>query len=258
MKGFATLLWLEARRSWVWAAALIGSLAFWAWGIEQVRLMQVGERLGVRAILLIVASMTGALVLALMIGRFRSETRGGQYQVLLLTPPSGYVHVGARYTFAAATAIVYYIAIGFLFWWIAEKAGIHLDAASAAQVTLALPLYLMVITILPFLAWVLLWMVFISSYRISGSGWIPGTVMLLGSFFSLRFLVEGLIDIAYRLPSWRLFQNLQTAIDRAAWEAEIEGYGGFIAMPQEPFWVMLALIVVFLALAGRIWQEVEG
>jgi hypothetical protein len=258
MKGFATLFWLEARRSWVWAVSLLGSLAFWAWGIEQVRLVQVGERLGLRGSLLSAASMLGALVLVLMIGRIRSETRGGQFQVLLVSPPSGYVHIAARYAFAAATAIIYYVAIGFLFWWIAEKAGIHLDAASAAQMTLGLPLYLMVLTVLPLLAWTLLLMVFVGAYRLSGPGWIPGTAMVLGTAFSMRYLIEGLARISYQLPGWRIFQNLQVLLDRAAWEADVAGYQGYIAMPQEPFWVMLALTLVLLALAGTIWQEVEG
>jgi len=258
MTGFATLLWLEARRSWVWAISLIGSLAFWAWGIEQVRVVQVGQRLGIRASLLTTAAVLGALVLALMIGRIRSETRGGQFQVLLVSPPSGYVHVAARYAFAAATAVVYYVAIGFLFWWIAEKAGLHLDAASAAQMTLAIPLYTMMLTVLPLLAWTLLLMVFIGAYRISGSGWIPGTVMILGSAFSMRYLIQALARLSYHLPGWTVFQNLQAVLDRAAWEASVDGYSGWISMPQEPFWVMLALTVALLALAGTIWQEVEG
>ncbi|MFC2082058.1 hypothetical protein ACFLR0_02630 [Candidatus Bipolaricaulota bacterium] len=99
MKSFGTLLWLEHRRSWVWAVSLIGSLAFWAWGIKQVLVMDVGERFGIRAGLLGVAAMIGALILCLMIGRIRAETRHGQYQVLLLTPPNGYAHVMARYLY---------------------------------------------------------------------------------------------------------------------------------------------------------------
>lgn len=258
MKRFGTLFWLEMRRSWVWAAALIGSLAFWAWGIEQVRLIQAGERLGVRATMLSMAMMIGGVVLALMIGRIRSETRGGQYQVLLLTPPSGYLHIAARYAFASATAVVYYVTIGFLFWWIAEKAGIHLDAASAAQLTLAVPFYTMAITIFPLLAWTLLLMIFVSAYRISGPGWIPGTVMILGTPFALRYLVDGVVSVSYQLPSWRLFGSLQAMLDRTAWEAEIEGFGGIVALPQEPFWIMLALTAILLLLAGTIWREVEG
>ena len=255
---FRTLLWLEARRSWVWAVGLIGSLMFWAWGMNQVSFADPGEQLGVRAVILLVACGIGALVLCLMIGRIRSETRHGQYQVLLLTPPSGYLHTLARFSFAGVVAIVYYIIIGGLAWWAIAQAGLRLDAGSAAQLMLVCPLYGVVLGILPALAWTLLLMVFVSSYRISGSGWVPGTVMILATPFLVSWIAEGIWRISYRLPSWRLFEGLRAAIDTAAWEAELEGFQGVFALPQEPLWVMLALSVVVLVVAGRIWQEVEA
>jgi hypothetical protein len=263
MKGFKTLLWLEYRRSWVWAVSLLGSLAFWAWGIKQVRVMYAAERLGIRSGLLGIAVAIGALVLCLMIGRIRAETRHGQYQVLLLTPPSGYKHIASRYLYGAGVAFIYYIAIGFLYWWIMALAGIHLDSTTLVELVLALPIYALCITILPLLAWTLLLMVFISAYRISGPGWVPGTVMIIGTPFALRWLIDGIARISYTLPGWRLFANAPRAL--------IEQFGSldpevmvqideivYQGVPIEPLLIMLALTAAFLVIAGRIWQEVEA
>ena len=101
MKKFSTLVWLEHRRNWLWSLPLMGSLVFWAWGIKQVTIMDVSERLAIRAGLLMGAAMIGTVILIMMIGRIRSETRNGQYQVLLMSPPSGYTHILARFTYAA-------------------------------------------------------------------------------------------------------------------------------------------------------------
>jgi len=263
MKSFGTLLWLEHRRSWVWAVSLIGSLAFWAWGIKQVLVMDVGERLGIRSGLLGLAAVIGALVLCLMIGRIRSETRHGQYQVLLLTPPNGYAHVAARYLYVATVAVVYFIAIGFLYWWIAALAGIHLDSRSLLELILALPFYGMSVTILPLLAWTLLLMVFISAYRVSGPGWIPGTVMLLGTPFAIRWLWDGILRISYSMPGWRLFANAPYALIERFGEFEQDvaaqlNQAVYQGVPLEPMLILLAISAVLLVIAGRIWQEVEA
>jgi len=263
VKRLRTLLWLEHRRSWVWAVSLLGSLAFWAWGIKQVHAMDVGERLGIRAGILAMAAGIGAVVLCLMIGRIRAETRHGQYQVLLLTPPTGYTHIAARYLYAAAVGFAYFITIGFLYWWIMALAGIHLDPTTLVELILAVPLYGISVTVLPAMAWTLLLMVFISAYRISGPGWIPGTVMVLGTPFAFRWLVEGIVRVSYTLPGWRLFANAPAAL--------IERFGSpdpgvtmqvnevmYNGVPLEPLLIMLALTAAFLVIAGRIWQEVEG
>jgi hypothetical protein len=257
MRRFRTLLWLEYRRSGVWAIALVGSLAFWAWGLFQVGSVEPGRQLVVRVALLVIASAIGALVLALMIGRIRSETREGQYQVLLLTPPSGFVHVAARYTFAVGTGAIYYVIIGGLAWWVLRMAGLPIDPGSVAQLTLALPFYLLGVTVVPLLAWTLLLMVFISAYRVSGPGWIPGTVMILGTPFALRWLVEGIARVSGSLPTWGLLQELQVVVRQVVVEADA-GLGSVLALPQEPLWIMLAVTTILLAVAGRIWQEVEG
>jgi hypothetical protein len=258
MKRFATLLWLEYRHSRVWAVALIGSLAFWAWGLFQVRYVGPSEQLGVRMAVLVIASMIGALVLALMVGRIRSETRGGQYQVLLLTPPSGYLHVAARYLFGISTAAIYYIIIGGLAWWSVRLSGLPLDAGSVAQLTLAVPFYLLGVTIVPFLAWTLLLMIFISAYRVSGPGWIPGTVMILGTPFALRWLVSGIVRVSGSLPTWGLLRGLQETVYQMGTETSDDTLLKIVGLPQEPLWIMLALAVVLVLVAGRIWQEVEG
>jgi hypothetical protein len=263
MKGLKTLFWLEHRRSWVWAVSLLGSLAFWAWGIKQVTVMGVAERLGIRSGLLGLAAMLGALVLCLMIGRIRAETRNGQYQVLLLTPPNGYAHIAARYLYAAGVAFVYFVTIGFLYWWIMALAGIHLDPASLAELILALPFYAMSVTVLPLLAWTLLLMVFISAYRISGPGWVPGTVMILGTPFAFRWLADGIVRVSYTLPGWRLFAHAPAALIERFGQPDPETvievnqilYNG---VPLEPMLIMLALTAVLLVIAGRIWQEVEA
>ena len=260
MKAFATLLWLEHRRSWVWTVSLLGSLAFWAWGIKQVQIADVAERLGIRCGLLGIAALLGPVVLCLMVGRIRSETRQGRYQVLLMTPPSGYTHVVARFAYAAAVALVYYIGIGMLYWWIAELAGIHFDARTLIELTLGVPAYALGVTIVPLLAWTALLMVFVSAYRISGQGWVPGTVMILGTPFLLRYLVDGITSISYSLPGWHVFANAPQALDPIRNRVDVMTSSQLVyyGVPIEPLLILLALTAVMLLAAGRIWQEVEA
>jgi len=255
VKGFRTLFWLEYRRSGAWAIALIGSLAFWAWGLFQVRRIELAEQLGIRGMLVAMAAVVGAVVLALMIGRLRGETRGGQYQVLLLSPPSGHVHIAARYTFALVTAILYYVMIGGLACWTLWMSAVPLDAGSITQLTLAIPLYVLGVTVLPLLAWTLLLMVFTSAYRVSGPGWVPGTVMILGTLFALRWLIEGIVRVSYTLPGWRLLEGVQAGVLQTTMEADLEPVA---TLPQEPLWIMLTLTLVLLVIASRIWREVEA
>ena len=263
MRAFKTLLWLEYRRSWVWAVSLLASLAFWAWGIKQVLVFDIGERVGIRSGLLAVAAMIGVLVLAIMIGRIRGETRNGQYQVMVLSPPSGYIHILARFAFASLTATVYFVAIGFLYWWIAELAGIHFDARTLLELILGLPLYGMAVLVFPLLAWVLLLMVFVSSYRLAGSGWIPGVVMVLGSGIAFGKLWEGIVRISYAMPGWRIFRSAPDALiarfgpldPEVSTEVSQVIYEG---IPFEPLIIMVAFTAVILLIAGRIWQEVEA
>jgi hypothetical protein len=205
--------------------------------------------------LVAMAAVVGAVVLALMIGRLRGETRGGQYQVLLLSPPSGHVHIAARYTFALVTAILYYVMIGGLACWTLWMSAVPLDAGSIAQLTLTIPLYVLGVTVLPLLAWTLLLMVFTSAYRVSGPGWVPGTVMILGTLFALRWLIEGIVRVSYTLPGWRLLEGVQAGVLQTTMEADLEPVA---TLPQEPLWIMLALTLVLLVIASRIWREVEA
>jgi hypothetical protein len=172
-----------------------------------------------------------------------------------VSPPSGHIHIAARYAFALATAVAYYVILGGLAWWTLWMSGVPFGAGSAAQLTLAIPLYGLGVTVVPLLAWTLLLMVFISAYRVSGSGWIPGAVMILGTPFALRWLIEGIARVSYTLPGWQLLGSIQTAVLQTATEAEFESVA---AMPQEPLWIMLALTLVMLVIASRIWREVEA
>ena len=263
MKRFSTLVWLEHRRNWLWSLPLMGSLVFWAWGIKQVLIMSVEERLGIRAGLLMGAATIGTVLLVMMIGRIRSETRNGQYQVLLMSPPSGYTHILARFTYAAGVGFAYFIAIGFMFWWILELAGVSLDPRSLFELILAIPLYGMSVMVLPILAYTLLLMVFISAYRISGKGWIPGTVMLLGTPIALDWIGSGIGRILYTLPGWQVFANAPAALAERFGEFDPEvsveiGEVLYSGLPIEPMLVMLAITAALLAIAGRIWQEVEA
>jgi hypothetical protein len=241
----------------------MGSLLFWAWGIKQVQVMDVGERLGIRAGLLMAAVSIGAIVLCMMIGRIRSETRNGQYQVLLMSPPSGYTHILARFTYAVGVAFAYYIALGFMFWWIFELAGISFDTRALFDLILVMPFYGMSITVLPILAYTMLLMVFVSAYRISGTGWIPGVVMLLGTPIALQWLSDWIVRITWTLPGWRVFANAPTALAERFGECDPEvsmEIGEFLysGLPVEPMLVMLAVTALLLLIAGRIWQEVEA
>jgi len=263
MRTFRTLLWLEHRRSWVWAVSLLTSLIFWAWGIKQVLVSDIAARVGIRSSLLGAAAAIGLLVLAIMIGRLRAETRNGQYQVMLLSPPSGYTHILARFTYASVVAAVYFVAIGFLYWWIAELAGIHFDAVTLIELILGLPFFGMAMVVFPMLAWVLLLMVVVSSYRLAGSGWIPGTVMVFGSGVALGKLGEIMARVAYALPGWRIFRHaLGAVVERfgpidpdVSMEMSQVIYQG---LPIEPMLIMLAVTALMIFLAGRIWQEVEA
>jgi len=259
MRGFATLLWLEYRRSRVWAAALLGSLAFWFWGLNQVTVSDFGERPGIRVALLGVAGAVGLVVLCFMIGRIRGETRRGQYQILLLTPPSGYLHMLARVIFALGVGIVYYVILGGLLWWVAARAGIHPGTGSSIlQLLFAGPFYGIGAILVPFLSWTLLLMVFSSAFRLSGPSWIPGIVMVAGTPFLFHWISEGIFRLSYSLPAWSMFGGFTRLIDEAEIETEIMITTQGALVPQEPLWIMLALSVVMLTIAGRIWQEVEG
>ena len=263
MKKFSTLVWLEHRRNWLWSLPLMGSLLFWAWGIKQVLIMSVEERLGIRAGLLMGAITIGTVLLVMMIGRIRSETRNGQYQVLLMSPPSGYTHILARFTYAAGVGFAYFIAIGFLFWWIFELAGINFDTRSLFELILAMPFYGMSVVVLPILAYTLLLMVFVSAYRISGKGWIPGVAMLLGTPIAMQWLSEWIARITWTLPGWQVFANAPTALAERFGEFDPElsveiGEVLHSGLPVEPMLVMLAVTAALLAIAGRIWQEVEA
>lgn len=261
MKGFGTLFWLELRRSGVWALALMGSLAFWAWGLYQARGVEGGDPAEVYSVLLAMAAAIGAIVLALMVGRLRGETRGGQHQVLLLTPPGGITHISARFAFGLATGSLYYMALGGLVWWALAMTGIPVDAASATQLVIALPLYGIGVFIAPLVAWTILLMMFISAYRVSGTGWIPGTVMVLGTPLALRWLVLGLDRVVYSLPGWPILRGLSsgTFLTATSDGGEPRAFvGGVMRLPQEPLWILLALTVVLLIVASRMWQEVEA
>jgi hypothetical protein len=261
VRGFRTLFWLELRRSGTWAVALLASLAFWAWGLYQARGADGGDPAEAYAVLLGMAAAVGALVLALMVGRLRGETRGGQLQVLLLTPPSGVTHIAARFAFGLGTACLYYMAFGGLVWWTLVMTGIPIDAVSATQLVFALPLYGIGVIVAPLLAWTLLLMMFISAYRVSGTGWIPGTVMVLGTPFALRWLIAGTGRVSYSLPSWPLLGGLSPAafvIAAPNGTAPDIVVDGALRLPQEPLWIMLALTGVLLVTASRIWREVEA
>jgi hypothetical protein len=261
MNAWRTLVWLEWRRSRVWAGALLGSLLFWAWGLNQVRFADPGRQVATRAGLLSLAAAIGAVVLCLMIGRIRSETRHGQYQVLLLTPPRGDLHIGARFAFAATTALIYYIIIGGLFWWTLSRAGVAFDLEAAVELLVACPLYGIGLLVAPAMAWTLLLMVFISAYRVSGPGWIPGTVMILATPFLLRWIGEGLSSVAYSLPGWRLLDSVRVAVESVPQDPEVQiemVRATTMGVPQEPFWGLIAMTLIMLLLAGRLWQEVEA
>lgn len=263
MKRFFTLIWLEHRRNWIWSLPLMGSLLFWAWGIKQVMVMDIGERLAIRVGLLMAAASIGAAVLCIMIGRIRSETRNGQYQVLLMSPPSGYTHILARFSYAAGVAFAYYIALGFMFWWVFELAGISFDTRSLFDLILAMPFYGMSITVLPILAYTVLLMVFVSAYRISGTGWIPGVVMVLGTPIAIQWLSDWIARITWTLPGWHVFERVPaTVYERFGGcdpETSVEiGEVMYKGLPVEPMLVMLAVTATLLLIAGRIWQEVEA
>jgi hypothetical protein len=265
VKGFKTLLWLEFHRSGVWALALMGSVALWAWAIHEARGVEVGERAEVQGVLLVMAAVVGALVLALMIGRLRGETRGGQYQVLLLTPPSGFTHIAARFSFASGVAVAYYVALGGLACWAVGQAGAGLCGVDALGLVLGLPLYILAMGVVPLLAWTLLLMTFTSAYRVSGPGWIPGTVMVIGSALTGRWLIEGIARIAYSLPTWSLSIGLAHPESGAVVVASgkrmreiVAASDGTLHLPQEPVWIGLALTVLLLVVAGQIWREVEA
>jgi hypothetical protein len=263
VKKFSTLVWLEHRRNWLWSLPLMGSLVFWAWGIKQVLIMDVGERLGIRAGLLMGAAVIGTVLLLIMIGRIRSETRRGQYQVLLMSPPSGYTHILARFAYATGVAFAYFVAIGMLFWWIFELAGVRFDARSLFELIFAMPIYGLSISVLPLFAYTLLFMVFVSAYRLTGKGGIPGTVMLLGTPVVMEWGGKWVAHILYTLPGWRLFANAPAALIERFGDVDVETsleMGEVLSkgLPVEPMLVMLAITAVMLLLAGRIWQEVEA
>ena len=164
---------------------------------------------------------------------------------------------------APTTEVRSFVTIGFLYWWIAELAGIHFDAVTLIELILGLPFFGMAMVVFPMLAWVLLLMVVVSSYRLAGSGWIPGTVMVFGSGVALGKLGEIMARVAYALPGWRIFRHaLGAVVERfgpidpdVSMEMSQVIYQG---LPIEPLLIMLAVTALMIFLAGRIWQEVEA
>ena len=230
-------------------------MAFWWWGLLQVRVFDLGQQLEIRAGLLLGAAAVGLVLLLLMIGRIRSETKEGTHQVLLMTPASGYTHVLARFGFAIGVGTVYYVALMFLAWWSLARAGMPLGAGDVATLVLGLPLYGVGAVLAPALAWTMLLIVYISAYRVSGPNWIPGTVMVLATPFLIERLGRLILRVAYELPGWPVFAQIQT---RLAIQYPEDMTGIHLVIPQEPLWILLAVSIVMLVAAGRIWQEVEG
>jgi len=92
-------------------------------------------------------------------------------------------------------------------------------------------------------------------------------VMVLGTPFLFRWIGEWIVRVSYTLPGWRMLNTFGIQMARSeeatsmAHSEEIQFLilnGEYIGVPQEPLWIMLAITVVLLLIAGRIWEEVEG
>jgi hypothetical protein len=87
--------------------------------------------------------------------------------------------------------------------------------------------------------------------------------MVVGTPFALRWLVEGIARAAYSLPGWPILGSLGIS-EGAYMTASPDGHepkmivDGIVHIPQEPLWIMLALTLVLLVIASRIWREVEA
>jgi len=160
--------------------------------------------------------------------------------------------------FALGVGMVYYVILGGLLWWVAARAGITPGTGSVLQLLFAGPFYGIGAIVLPFLSWTLLLMVFSSAFRLSGPSWIPGIVMVAGTPFLFRWISEGIVRLSYCLPAWSMFGGFTKLIEEAEIETEVVITSQGALVPQEPLWIMLALSIVMLVIAGRIWQEVEG
>ena len=92
--------------------------------------------------------------------------------------------------------------------------------------------------------------------------------MVLGTPFLFRCIGEWIVRVSYTLPGWRMLNTFGVQLAHSEGAASmahgeeipflIFWKGEYIGVPQEPLWIMLAITVVLLLIAGRIWEEVEG
>lgn len=261
MKEFRTLLWREYRSSWGWVAGLLGSLAVWAWIMTLPGMGGSENAVAVHSSIISAAFFIGAVVLSFMVGRLYGEIRRGEDRVLLLSPVPGYVHILSRLVFAVGVGWIYSIGLGVLEWWTFVQAGARLGVASVLQLVLVSPTFGVVTLLLPTLAWVLLFVLFTSAYRLSRLGWLA--VITMGAGTPVSLIYTGIIKLDRFFPVWHVAPGIIRFLDHIASNPyPARGSSLTMAIPgivhSGDIVGTLMFTGLILFLAGRLWEEVEG
>ena len=261
MRGFRTLLWKEYRGSRGWAIGLVGSLGLWTWVVTMIRGEGIEDRLAMRSLIITVAFVVGVIVLSFMVGRLHGEIKRDEHHVLLLSPNPGYLHILSRLVFALFVGLIYSIGLGILVWWAFSHAGAQLDAISIVQLVVAFPAFGVVTLLMPTLAWVLLFVLFVSAYRLSRLGGVAAIVIFVGTPTSLIY--KGIIALDHNLPVWSVAPGITSFLKRLATipsQGEESAFG--MALPGVVHYGdivgMFLLTGLMLFLAARLWEEMEG
>ena len=262
MSGFKTLVWREFRSSWSWAVGLIASLAVWAWLAYMLSgALGPPAAVAVSLLFLSIAFVLGMIVLAFMVGRLYGEIKREENRFLFLSPLSGYTHVIARLTFAVGVGWIYALGLGLLGWLTLVRAGAQLGIGDIVQLVLVSPTFITVTLMMPTLAWVLLLVMFMSSYRLSRLGWLA--VIAMGAGTPVSLIYAGVNTLDHHLPVWHLAPGIVRFLGHVANNpVPARGNSWTILVPNIIHSgdllgaLLFAGLLVFLA--GRLWEEVEG
>lgn len=279
MKAFQTLLWLELRKGWKLCSFLAIVLVGWAAFVPSVyqfadRIladfsagnvsvqtdapeylselvkttpgMDFLKRMGVLCVSFGGPGLIGLIAIGAFFLNVGKEGKTGHLQLMLMTPRSGYFHVFSRFGFLLLVAICYFFPLFFISW-VAHKGP---DGLIAANIPFAIQcaFYVILTFIVPILAFGIVNDIVMASYRLRGMFFIPFAICLVGSLNLAHLLASLARKVAYEFlpplspPHFEEFQNLLQT-QGPAWEPAI----------------LFSLVsVVFLAIAGRVWEEVEA
>ncbi|RIH84362.1 hypothetical protein Mterra_02006 [Calidithermus terrae] len=240
MNALPTLLWLEFRKSQSFVMVLAGVLLLTAVGLARLTANALNTPEEEAVVLFSLAAVIGGtlLVVALFISA-RQDGTG-----LLLSVPGGLAHQVARFVYWGLLGAAFALTLAVLLWAYLDRT---VPGMPGLGVVLTFVFYGLGLVWLPGVAYLLLAFSYVQSYQLSRLGWLAGLAAFLGFFGLADVLVEAGSKVAYRaLPPVTIsLQSLGSRLDD-------------LRLPLEPLLLSLALAAGLVALAGRVWDEVEA